>query len=337
MIHDLGLPAGPAAGSASRQRATRAVLELSAHPAAPAFCLSKARPDSVLARISHSPDTTSSSQRATHIFNANWAGYGVTQAESGGSGINGVTGVWTVGTDSTNGSPGAELTWIGIGGANGEANPNVWGLIQAGTSMETDYGYQAWFEYVGSDCPPSDIFCDPKWQDADAVRPGDVISTEVTWVSTTEACFDLADFTHGVASFSTCLTFSSVNYDHTSAEWVNENFLGKFWCPPADDDEDCDPFAGRVSGREEINSYDNPGDILWTDQQFTHGFNGSGTWQDPFSGSYESFVMMTPDGSASGTPDCTNSSVLSFPENPITRLSSGGSSDIWTCQDSWDS
>lgn len=268
VIADLGL----AAVGQPRWRLVRQALRLAAMHTAPAFCRSQIQ--------------------FTHVWSSNWGGYGVTETEHGNA-INAVRGQWTVGQSMTSSQPSAEATWVGVGGGIG-GETKGWGLIQDGTSMRTNNGYQSWFEYIGSNgC------CGAVFNPVNSVRPGDQVAGEVWWGSSTNACFYFTDFSRSGGDISTCKGNLPIPYDHTSAEWVNENLL-------------ADGYY-----------YDNPGTTYFHDQALNSGFSGQGTWVAPFSGSYEAIIMYQ--GSPQGT-DCSNSNVLSYPEN-----ATGGSSDIITC------
>lgn len=303
LIADVGLPAHSAARSSVARREVRQVLNLAKNQTAPAFCRSRARPDkAVLARRSPSGRTSAPGHRFNHVYSGNWGGYAVTEAENGG-GMLGVYGSWTNPGSHTISSPSESSTWVGIGGGLGEQS-SVWGLIQDGTSMETNEGYRSWFEYVGSSgC--TGTLCNVQYTGYDDIRPGDSVSAQVWWVSQTQACFYFSDWTTGTGSISACQASISIPYDHTSVEWVNENWLEYEW-------------------------YDNPGTVNWSDQAYTDSFNGGGTWKDPFSGSFEAVIMYT---SGTPLPPCGNAGLLSYPANPSTS-SSGGSSQIITCSES---
>jgi len=167
--------------------------------------------------------------------------------------------------------------------------------------MQTDEGYRSWSEYLGTGCTSG--ACDPVYSGTDDLRPGDSVSAQVWWVSQTEACFWFADWTSSTGSISRCQSSIPIPYDHTSAEWVNENWLANGYY------------------------YDNPGTINWSDQTFTDTFNGGGTWKDPFSGAYEAVIMYT---GGTPVPPCGNAGLLAYPANPSTS-SAGGSSQIVSC------
>ena len=308
MIKDVGLPTGHTVGPLSKRRLIEQVLNLAEHQTAPAFCRSKALPDEELSGGQPSSEPLGSSGREfTHAYSYNWAGYEVTEAENGDSGINGVDGSWTVGHSMTSLAPSVSATWVGVGGGNGDGS-SVYGLIQDGTSVQTNEGYRSWFEYVGSSGGIK-----PVYSSVDAVHPGDSVTGEVWWNTSTSACFYFTDWTAGTGDISTCMPVN-VPYDHTSAEWINENQLNYnvktelLYGPPF---------------------YDNPGTIHWTDQAMSEAFDGNGPWFSPFSGSFEAIVMKTGPNPA-GSPACGASEILSYPIDAATE-SSGGSSATITC------
>lgn len=296
MLTDIGLPAG-AAGARGGHSAVQQALNLGEHQTAPAFCRSKAQPNEVvLPKRSSGPVTSASGNRYTHIYRANWGGYALTEAENGGP-IEGVYGTWTQGGSHTSSSPSESSTWVGLGGGLGEGS-GTWGLIQAGTSMQTSEGYRSWFEYLSNSC--TSTACDPHYSGTDDVRPGDSVSSDVWWQSSTEGCFDFTDWSTSAASFFTCVSNIPIISDHTSAEWINENWLDNGYY------------------------YDNPGTTDWTDQSIADGFGG-GAFVSPFTKPYEAVVMSIYAGSPS--PSCGNSGVLSVPVNP------GGSSSLGSSQE----
>jgi hypothetical protein len=232
-----------------------------------------------------------------------WAGYAKGEPEEG-SGINGVVGAWTVPQSLTKSAPSGESTWVGLGGSTVFEGSSTWGLIQAGSAMQTNYGYRYFWEYIGSSgCTDTTAFCG-QYSSVNYIRPGDAMWAEVTWASTTKACFSLDDITRGEA-ISGCHQVN-IPYDHTSAEWINE------WPP------DINPGY-----------YDSPGTVVWSSQQLNDGFNGSGAWHSPFSGNYDAMIMneYSPDGPFT----CgAGNGVISYPVNASTD-SNGGFSETLTC------
>jgi hypothetical protein len=298
MISDVGLPSHGVA----RQLAVRQVLNLARNRVPEEFCESRGLADKFIP--SKGPRRPTRVIRFTHTYGS-WGGYEVTEAENGKVGINGADGSFTVGQSMTADSPSIESTWVGVGGGGGETGSS-WGLIQDGVSMETNDGYRSWFMFAGSSVCTSK-YCDPQYSTVDAVHPGDSVTAETWWDSSTEACFYLTNWTTGTGNISTCKA-SPVPYDHTSAEWVNE----------------------YPSGAKNGSFYDNPGTIKFTDQAMTTSLGGGGSWYSPFSGSFQADIMTTGKGTPTGT-SCSDAFVLSYPDDAATT-SSGGSSQIITCQ-----
>jgi hypothetical protein len=285
-----------------RSEIARQVLSLASLKSAPYLCKSHTvigRPADVKKSVSGKQSTSGSGVKFTHVWSGAWGGYGVTEAENGG-GMNGVIGTWTQGLDTV--SPSIEATWAGIGGQLGEAS-DVWGLIQAGTAMQTDEGYRSWYEYVegvGNDTG----CCGAIFNAVNSVRPGDTITSEVYWVSTTQACFDIIDYTRSSGDIDECPSISTT-YDHTSVEWVNEY--------PAD--------------AQSSYYYDNPSTTDFTGQYFWDSFDLDGTAKDPFSGSFEAVIQQYE--STSGT-NCSDAGVLAYP-TAADAVANGGQSNIITC------
>ena len=285
-------------------------MTLGAHPSATSFCQSAAPVQSATPATA---DATSGSPTptATHEFDTNWAGYGVTEADFGGAGINAVNGDWTVPSSLTSTAyhPSAEVTWIGLGGGLGEGS-DLWSLVQEGTSMVTNQGYQSWFEEIGdaedpgspdAPCGSSTNTCGIRWQNTGQVEPGDQVGGEVWWQSTTEPCFDFFDLTHSGGSFNMCMTVmpDGVIYDHTSAEWINEFPSGPY------------------------NYYDAPSTTYFSEMSMNADGSG-GSWDSPFDYPGVATVLLVP-----GTPytqdgapatDCSSTGVESYPEDPVPEL-----------------
>lgn len=307
LLADLGLHASSQTRAALRQTMARQVAAESAHLVAPAFC-KRRRPLTVpLRRVVKSGHGKSRGVVASHVFENYWGGTGITSPESG-AGINGVSGSFTVGTDKTSSGPGAELTWLGLGGGLDNEGP-PFGLIQDGVMMSAGNGYQSWLETVNWNSTGAYTCC--TLTVTGTARPGDLITSEVWWNTTTQACFFLYDEQHNGADIpSTCMNTGSgghmTTYDHTSAEWVNEDI----------------DYEGTY------NFYDNPGTINWTDQLYDENFGLAGSWRSPFPAG-ESIVMFytlnTPTGTGCGSPG-----VLSYPDD-IGTNSGGGYSSIVTC------
>ena len=214
-----------------------------------------------------------------------------------------IVGSWTVGKSATSSQPSESSTWIGLGGGGGEGNPNNWGLIQDGVSLQTNEGYRSWWEYLGSTgC--AGTLCDPHYTAIDAAGPGDFVTAQVWWSTTTEACFYFSDQTHSSASFFTCQASLPIPYDHTSAEWMNETHWPDFY-------------------------YDNPGTINWSGQKMTDSLGGGGTYISPFSGTFEG-VIMAPLGDSPTIPCSGSSDALAYPVKAV-NTANGGSSQIISC------
>jgi hypothetical protein len=290
VLADLGIRVSRSTSSRSR-RLVQQVISLGKDRVAPEFCWS--RPDPAEARFQGDPDP-----KNTRVY-GNWAGYGVTEAEHGGS-INGVNGSWTVPQQHTLSlTPSAESTWVGVGGGLGEGSTTE-GLIQAGTEMQTGSGYRTFYEAIGSSgCTIHTHFCG-QYSSVNAVRPGDSVSATVWWDTSTSASFLVATSSGGGTWDVT--TGVNIPYDHTSAEWVDE------W-PPS--------YA----------FYDSPGTVHFSDQSLGSSFAGQGSYTSPFAGSYEAVIMAPPN---SGT-SCSDANVISYPADPA-NTSAGGSSDIFTCK-----
>jgi hypothetical protein len=332
LLKDLGLPSVYAPGSAAGRHVAAEAVSLKRRATAPAECLSKG---TMSAPVRPARTKQAGGSRAAHFDSFNWAGYALTESNFG-SGINGVTGSWVVGNSNTpaGDTPSAEDTWIGIGGNIG-GEGNGWGLIQEGTSMLTDYGFQSWFEYLGTSGASVSILYQG------TVRPGDTVSGQVWWESSTAACFYFNDFTRGTGGIATCKSGLTIPYDHTSAEWINETrgwsgWLDQGWCPPADNNEDC-LTSGNRAGEVDLEYYDDPGSTVWTDQSLTSAFGNSsadnGPWHSPFSYPFQSEVMSSDPNS--GATACSSGLVLSAPTGASTN-SSGGTSTTITCAGVWD-
>ena len=145
LLTDLHIPTD----ARDRQSAVTAAVSLGQKQVAPAFCESVLTPEQAGQKLwsGTTQKATGTATGNTAVYNdhisANWAGYAVTEAQYG-KPIESVAGSWRVGTVSipTNLTPSGEGTWVGIGG--GVANEATGSLIQAGTSMSTGNGYQAW-------------------------------------------------------------------------------------------------------------------------------------------------------------------------------------------------
>ncbi len=276
VMADLGMDVHQPATSGERQL-VQSVLNLAKDRTAPEFCRATL------------PNT--------HVYTGNWAGYAVTESEYG-SGINGTTGSWAVPRSMTKSEPSAESTWVGIGGGLGEKSKTN-GLIQTGTSMQYDEGYRTFWEYIGSSGCTG--FCG-KYSSVNAVSPGVSIVADVWWDTRTTATF-LLETSNNKGEWDVTNRSVNIPYDHTSAEWIDENHL-------------ADGFY-----------YDSPGTVHFSGQGLTSAFGGQGSLTSPFKGSFEAVIMKL--AKTTGT-NCSNKDVLSYPAD-AENTSGGGSSEIVTC------
>ena len=307
---DIGLHVHASASSSYHRRLVQRVLNLSRNRRAPEFCWAKPS-RSMLKSSRLRARKAAPAQKAaggsppkfTVSDSAGWGGTTVTSAEYG-TGINGAQGSWHVADGTAGPTPNAEATWVGIGGGAGN-NSSTWGLIQTGTSVKTGSGFQSWYEAIGSSgCTTVTHFCG-SMSSVNAVHNSDSVFGEVTWESSSSACFFFEDNSRSTGSYDVCAALN-IPYDHTSAQWVNENLLGQQWY------------------------YNNPHTVTWTTQYLSAGFSGAGPWKSPFAGAATSIVMgigVQPTGSPN---NCSNKTVLSYPVN-IANTSTGGTSQILTC------
>jgi hypothetical protein len=235
-----------------------------------------------------------------------WGGYAKTEAEYNNS-INAAAGDWQVPPSLTlKEKPSVESTWVGVGAAGDNSDVN--GLIQTGTSMMTCCAYQTWWEYIGSSGCVATL-CG-HYSSPNSVRPGDGIEASVMWESGNNACFFLTNVSTGTGSWDVCQAVN-IPYDHTSAEWVDENHI--------------------TSG----DYYDDPGTVSWSGQIINSGLGESGSWVSPFTGSFLAIIMGN-GTTASGTVECSDPNILSYPVNAATSAGEV-SSQIITCKNSYDS
>jgi Peptidase A4 family len=295
LMADVGLRARHSASSPSHQLLVRKVLNLARGQRAPEFC--RSGPD--LGVLHRTP--AGSPLLNTVIFHSIWGGYATTQKEHG-SPLNGAAGSWRVPGHTAGLSPSAESTWVGIGGNIGGETGGI-GLIQTGTSMQTGEGFRSWWEYLGtSGCV--NTFCG-QYSSINAISPGDSVFGEVTWNTSTSACFFFADFTRSTGSFDVC-QLVNIPYDHTSAEWVNENHIPN----------------GLY--------YDNPHTVSWSGMLINNTLAAGGAWVSPFSTPYEAVLMGPGSTPGAGTVSCASGNFLSYPVSAATN-SGGGTSKILTC------
>lgn len=288
VMADLGMRVSHPTSSKARHLVQQ-VIKLARNRTAPEFCWSKPDPAKVLYKGGKNPVFG-------HVYSGNWAGYAVTEAEHGGA-INGVTGSWAVPQSMTSSAPSAEGTWVGIGGGLGEGSTTR-GLIQAGTTMETNEGYRTFWEYIGtSGCV--NTFCG-KFSTVNAVRPGTQVNVDVWWDTSTHATFLVSTSTGGNFDVRD-VSVGGIPYDHTSAEWINE-------------------WPGSAF-------YDSPGTVKFAGQGLTGAFGGQGSLSSPFAGSFEASLLWL--NNTSGT-SCSDGNILSYPTGAA-NVSGGGTSEIITC------
>lgn len=144
-------------------------------------------------------------QRNADQDSLNWAGYAA--LPTGGQHVTGVSGSWTVPSAGIV-PPGFSSAWAGIGGYNSGD------LIQAGTTQDTLDGYYAWYEML----PDTETPIDGCSGDAACtVNPGDVVSTDIHWLSGNQWSISLANA--GKWSWSKTVFYTST---FSSAEWIVE-------------------------------------------------------------------------------------------------------------------
>ena len=153
-----------------------------------------------------------------------WSGYVIAPA----AGTTSVGGTWV--QSAVTGANGAlELTWVGIDGyGNGTVE-------QIGTGAKVVNGqtqYFAWWEFFGDQSAQGVNGPDYYWQtlpSSFAVHPGDTISADVAFVSSTSSTstflFQITDktTTGAVESWSQQETTTYVVPTRSSAEWIVEN------------------------------------------------------------------------------------------------------------------
>jgi hypothetical protein len=309
LLTDLGLGAGGASKGAYRTHVNQA-LSMARARTAPEFCYSPtpiAPPVQATARTATARTAVSAASANVITYSSIWGGTAINEYQSG-SGINGAEGEYVQPTAQFGGSDGysvEESTWVGVG-SYGDLGSSVYGLIQAGTEMQTGYGYRAFYEAIGSSgCTSSTSFCGG-YSAANAVTPGQEISAFVFWENSTNACFFVA--AGGTEIWDVC---SPVNipYDHTSAEWINENH------------------------EEQEIQYTDPTTVTFTDQSYSNDFDeiaGNSPFATP---DFDLVIMGWGGNPASGTPiSCNNPTIMSYPTDGSTS-GEYGSSEIITCPD----
>ncbi|GEM_PF-1227221 len=144
----------------------------------------------------------------------NWSGY----AATGGT-FTSVTGTWTVPSASATGNPGADATWVGIGGVQSRD------LIQAGTENTVGAGQQvqtdAWVERLPQTSHPVSL----------PVKPGDSITVTISQQSAGTWLIAFKNNTTG----QTYQTTEQYDSSMSSAEWVEEAPSGGRRVVPLDD------------------------------------------------------------------------------------------------------
>jgi Peptidase A4 family len=311
MAADIGLHVKTWASASYRRQFVQRVLNLSRNRTAPEFCRTK--PDAAMlksaflqrGRATPAHEAASGSPLKNTFYDTPiWGGTTVTEAEYG-TGINGAQGSWHVADGTTAPAASGESTWVGIGGGEGN-NSSTKGLIQTGTQVLTGEGYRSWYEAIGtSGCTDTSAFCG-SYSSTNAVHNSDSVFGEVTWESSSSGCFYFVDNSRSSGSYDIC-TPLNIPYDHTSAEWVNENYI------------------------EDGLDYNNPHTVTWQNQYLSAGFSFAGPWKGAFAGSAASLVMGEGSAPTGSTNNCSNTSILSYPANISETSSSGGTSQILTC------
>lgn len=159
--------------------------------------------------IQQTPPTPSTQPTPMHNLPAatessmsrNWAGYTTTNGS-----FTGVSGTWTVPTIQNSDQPGADATWVGVGGVNTDD------LIQAGTQATVEPSgrvyYSAFYETLPSASQQVGL----------TVRPGDSVSVSLKKRDTNMWDISLKNNTSGE---STSLS-TPYNSSLSSAEWIEE-------------------------------------------------------------------------------------------------------------------
>jgi hypothetical protein len=136
----------------------------------------------------------------TQNTSRNWAGYAAAGT------FTSVTGTWTVPELPLDGGPGADATWVGIGGLRSRD------LIQAGT-QESSSGaghvqYETWIEMLPDVAHPVPL----------VVRPGDSVTVSISQQAPGQWQFSFLNNTTGQTYERTASYTSSLS----SAEWIEE-------------------------------------------------------------------------------------------------------------------
>lgn len=144
--------------------------------------------------------TNSSNSTINSEFSENWSGYISTNGT-----FTGVSGSWTIPQIIDN-TPGADATWVGIGGVNSQD------LIQAGTQATVGrsgrVSYEAFYETLPNISHPLNI----------QVNPGDSVSVSVNQPSTNNWVISIKDNTTGESTQINQTYASSLS----SVEWIEE-------------------------------------------------------------------------------------------------------------------
>jgi len=181
-------------------------------------------------------------RHGNQVTSSNWSGYAVTSANGS---VTDVKGSWVVPSVNCGGTPTAYASfWVGIDGYSSNT------VEQIGTDSDCQGGsgvYYAWFEFYPH--PSFNV-------NSLAIKPGDVISAEVTYTNG-RFTVSLTDKTTG-QSFSTSTKVNSAK--RSSAEWIIEAPSGGGVLPLADFNTvsygasytsvsgTCDAMVGGVSG-----------------------------------------------------------------------------------------
>jgi hypothetical protein len=134
----------------------------------------------------------------------NWAGYAAT-----GGAFMSVSGTWTVPSVNATGSPGADATWVGIGGVQTRD------LLQAGTDATAVGGqvrYTAWIETLPQPSTTVPL----------TVSPGDSMSVSISQQAGNTWHIAMQDRTTG-QQYQTDVAYNS---SQSSAEWIEEAPVG---------------------------------------------------------------------------------------------------------------
>lgn len=300
----------------------KSLKQLAKSRVAPAFCYRSVsagtRPLSLPGRVLSSAGTAPGSSCAkapcaSHVNSSNWSGYVVSQGAVPYT-IYGATAAWFEQSSGYDTPHNKDVTWVGVGGATPGA---AYGLIQAGTSMETNAGYRSWFEWVGSGTGVGEQFASiggVLYSGGNVVRPGDLISTIVYWSkhvndSEWDMCFTVADLDRSSGDLNGCQPRvpppghpqfgKAILQDHSSVEWIDEKDTAGY---PLSDFWQTNFFGAGLynpaisSSIDDFNKYSYTGWIL-----------GTGV----------------PKATGATLYDRCTSTISAFPANPVRETSSG--------------